>query len=351
MSSFVSCDRAELPKAHAPITVLVTGVSGYIGAHVAKQAVEAGFTVKGSVRSHTHDEMLKAVLPDVELVELDLRGSVEEFAACFKGSRYICHVASPFPGGQVTTEEMKAAVEGTKKVVAAAKLAGVEKLVVTSSVAAVSANREDKGNTRDNPFTPEDWTNLEGLTSSYSESKTKAEQAARALAAEEPTLKLITVHPSYVQGPMLLPRTPTSAAMGKRILEGDMPAVAPIGMSVCHVSDVAAAHVAAMSSTDVVAGTRFIVAAGNILMTDLANKAKERFAEWPVKTMRAPYALIWLYSFIDSQAAAVLPMWEKTIYYDCSATEALLGRPLRDPMESCLEMMQSLVDHGVAKKN
>ena len=345
-----SCDRSPTnPNPNDGKTVFVTGVSGYIGAHVAKQAVEAGFIVRGSVRNHDHDAMLKTALPSVELVALDLHAEWEEFVSCFEGSKYVCHVASPFPGSQVTAEEMAAAIDGTMKVVKAAKIAGVEKLVVTSSVAAISANREDKGDSPENPFKPEDWTNLDGLTSTYSESKTKAERAARDLAAEDPVLELVTIHPSFVQGPMLLPRSPTSAALGKRILEGDMPAVAPIGMSVCHVSDVAAAHIAALSK-GAVPGARFIVAAGNIVMTDLAQKAKEKFEGWPVKTLQAPYALIWLYSFLDSQAAAVLPMWKKKVFYDCSATENLLGRPLRDPMDSCLEMMQSLVDHGVAKK-
>ena len=104
LSIDMSCHRVTQPEDANPnhgITVLVTGVSGYIGAHVAKHSVEAGYTVKGTVRNHKYDATLKAVLPDVTLVELDLHGTVEEFASIFKGSQFVCHVASPFPGGQV----------------------------------------------------------------------------------------------------------------------------------------------------------------------------------------------------------------------------------------------------------
>jgi len=128
-----------------------------------------------------------------------------------------------------------------------------------------------------------------------------------------------------------------------------MPAVPAIGLNVVGVNDVAEAHVKALLAPDTV-GRRMLVAAGNLLMTDLAVAIKEAHGAdgWPVKTVRLPWVGMWLYSFFDKQAASTLPMWRKESHYDCAATEELLGHPLQPPMEAALEMATSLVELGVA---
>ena len=122
-------------------------------------------------------------------------------------------------------------------------------------------------------------------------------------------------------------------------------------MNVVGVNDVAEAHVKALLAPET-AGQRLIVAAGNLLMTDLAVAMKAVHAAdgWPINTTPIPWVGMWLYSFVDKQAAAVLPMWRKETHYDCAATEKLLGRPLQPPMEAALAMARSLVDLGVAVK-
>jgi dihydroflavonol-4-reductase len=447
-------------------TVLVTGVSGFIGAHVAKSALAAGFAVKGTVRSDAWNARLEAALAPsgrIEIVALDLLASTEdEFAAALRGCRYLAHVASPFPGGSVSDEQMAAAVDGTAKILRAAKAAGVQRVVLTSSVAAISNNWPKAGagagaavahgKSEGDPFVPADWSVLEGMRSSYAESKTRAEQGARAL-AEELGLELITVHPSFVQGAMLLPRaeSTTSASLCKRVLEGAMPAVPPVGMNTCSVADVADTHVAALRAPAAAVGARLIVASGNILLTDLATRIAAAHPDWPVKTRRLPWFAAKLYrcasvcprsfrqqllaacrappplphtpamrfnnlsetiilrpqdsltvharkkqkraqgawfdatrdltrqkepfcpsssplcttqspsqpahptahscsfaSWFDAQAADILGSWEDTTFYDCSATEQLLGRKLRDPYDACLDMAASMAESGIA---
>ena len=304
----------DKPARRMAETVLVTGVSGFIGAHVAKSALAAGFAVKGTVRSDAWNARLEAALAPsgrIEIVALDLLASTEEeFAAALRGCRYLAHVASPFPGGSVSDEQMAAAVDGTAKILRAAKAAGVERVVLTSSVAAVSNTWPTAGagagagagaavahgKSEGDPFVPADWSVLEGMSSSYAESKTRAEQGARAL-AEELGLELITVHPSFVQGAMLLPRaeSTTSASLCKRVLEGAMPAVPPVGMNTCSVADVADTHVAALRAPAAVVGARLIVASGNILLTDLATRIAAAHPDWPVKTRRLPWFAAKLY--------------------------------------------------------
>jgi len=328
--------------------VLVTGVAGFIGGHVARVALLSGLAVRGTVRGKSYG--IEKAVPGIELAEVDLlNGSEEDLVKAMSGCDLLAHVASPFPGGSVSDEEMKVAIEGTAKVLRAAKTAGVTRVVLTSSVAAIGGSTDKSKGSASNPYTSADWS-PEVMTSSYSVSKTKAEKGAWELAANL-GLEMTTIHPSFVNGPLLLPREPTSTAMAKRILEGAMPAVPAIGMNVVGVHDVAEAHVKALLAPET-AGQRLIVAAGNLLMTDLAVAIKKVHGAdgWPIKTTPIPWVGMWLYSFLDKQAASTLPMWRKETFYDCAATEKLLGHPLQPPMEAALEMAKSLVDLGVAVK-
>ena len=163
--------------------LLVTGISGYVASHVAKAALAAGYDVRGTVRSAKLNAPLAVALPEVEVVELDLLGaSVEDVTRALDGCQYLAHVASPFPGAtvdadQVThpctrtctrtratptptpTVQMRVAVEGTRTVMTAAKEAGVKRVVLTSSIAAIGMNHAaDSGKgSAENPFRPDDW--------------------------------------------------------------------------------------------------------------------------------------------------------------------------------------------------
>lgn len=265
---------------------LVTGVSGFVGLHVAKAALAAGFKVRGTVRSiDRHRASILAAAPGIELRELDLVGATDAaWAEAAAGCAVCCHVASPFPVVTPKDEQelIVPAVDGTKKVLAACKAAGIRRVVVTSSIAAVSSGLGSTGRTE---FSAADWSDVEGCEA-YPKSKTLAERAARSYGAEH-ELEVSTVNPSYVQGPVLQARENSSTKMCLRMLAGDMPAVPAIGMNICDVRDVADAHVAALDPA-VPAGGRFIVDSGPVLMTEVAKTLASEFPNYPVKTRAAP---------------------------------------------------------------
>jgi len=329
--------------------VFVTGVTGFVGSHVAKLASESGMLVKGTVRNMEWQSDLEKISPGIELVLLDLvRNSEDDWVNAMQGCKFLIHVASPFPIVSPENEDdlITPAVEGTKKVLAAAKKAGIQRVSVTASVVTIGTGTEKKSKSKRMVYTNENWTDISSDdVKAYTKSKVMAEKSARDY-AKEIDLEITTIHPSYIQGPMLLKREPSSTILAKRILTGDMPAVPYVGMSLCDVRDVAKAHIAALGKDDA-QGIRFIVASGSCFMTDLAQWCADAFPEWPVKTQGICYCAMWLVGCCDPEVKAVLENWGIETIYDCSQTREILEIELMTPKQCFLDMCTSLVELGI----
>ena len=159
--------------------VLVSGVSGFIGMHCAKQLLDKGYKVVGTTRSASkHDEVMAAIgHENLSLVNADLL-SDENWDSAIEGCDYVLHVASPVMMGEPENEDVlvKPAREGTMRVVQLAAKHKVKRVVITSSVAAVSYGPHH----HKNHFDDTDWSDINdpGIPS-YNKSKTVAEKAAR----------------------------------------------------------------------------------------------------------------------------------------------------------------------------
>ena len=150
-----------------PDSVLLTGISGFLGGHVALQLLQAGYAVRGSVRDLKRADKVRQTLEragadtsQLEFVALDLM-SDKGWAQAMDGVRYVQHVASPFVTSMPADKMdlIRPAVEGTTRALEAAFAAEVERIVLTSSMAAVMYGHPKS---RTQPFTGADWTDLEG---------------------------------------------------------------------------------------------------------------------------------------------------------------------------------------------
>ena len=241
-------DQQASPK------VLITGASGYLGGWCVVGALERGYDVRASVRNASREQELRAMIEfergssdGMSIVEADLN-SDDGWEQAVSGCDYVLHVASPFPTSQPKdpNELIVPAREGTLRVLRAGLAAGVRRVVVTSSVAAV---RNFAGPLPDRPITEQDWTDpdLPGL-SPYSRSKTIAERAAWDLAREQgATERLAVVNPSAILGPVMNAHRSSSLQLVERLLAG-MPGMPRLSFSVVDVRDVAELHLLAMSS-------------------------------------------------------------------------------------------------------
>jgi dihydroflavonol-4-reductase len=269
-------------------TVLVTGASGFIAKHIIRELLDRGLAVRGSVRSDRRRAELDALFGEgrLEYAQLDL-DSDEGWADAMSGVDALMHTASPFPGAdpEDPQELIGPAVEGTLRALRAARAAGVTRVVLTSSCAAIY---KDAGKPRDAASTEANWTDPDGSeTTAYEASKTLAERAAWDFVAEHPEMQLTSINPGLVMGPALDSRYGTSLELVEQILGRAFPMYPAMVTPAVDVRDVARMHVAALT-TPASVGKRLAGNAGAVSLVELATTLSEAYPERKIPTRRAP---------------------------------------------------------------
>src|SRR6476661_7698297 len=238
--------------------VLVTGGSGFIGAHCIRRLHEDGYRVRTTVRSLAREAEVRQMAGEgpLEFAEADLTDDAG-WAEAVAGCDFVLHVASPFPLGQPKHEDelIVPARDGALRVLRAARDAGVRRVVLTSSFAAIGYGHDEGDAVADETR----WTDVDGPgVSAYAKSKTLAERAAwDFVRAEGGSLELATVNPVAVLGPLLGPDPSTSIELVKRLIDGSMPGTPKVAFGIVDVRDVADLHVRAMAAPEA-AGERFL---------------------------------------------------------------------------------------------
>ncbi len=246
--------------------VLVTGGSGYVATQLLATLLRDGLAVRTTARSMDKEITIREAVrrgeaddTKLEVVVADL--TIDEgWPSAMEGCDEVHHVASPIPVVQPEDPDdlIIPAREGTLRVLRAARDAGVRRVVLTSSFAAV-------GYTPKSPpeYTEDDWTDPDtpGLAP-YPRSKTIAERAAwDFMASDGGETELVVVNPTFILGPSLTTDLRSSMHLIKMFVEGTMSEVPRARMGVVDVRDLADLHVAAMAAPQA-AGKRYL-AVGN----------------------------------------------------------------------------------------
>ncbi|MCC6735537.1 MAG: NAD-dependent epimerase/dehydratase family protein, partial [Bauldia sp.] len=261
-------------------TVLVTGARGFIAKHCIAALLQRGYGVRGTLRDPSDEEEVRAAVATVvdagdglSFAKADLTADAG-WDEAVRGCAAVMHIASPYPISQPrdVNEVVRPAREGTLRALNAARAAGVKRVVLTSSVAAVAAGRTDKTS-----FDEADWSNVDAPDiNAYSLSKTLAERAAWDFVADGKGPELAVINAGQVFGPPLDANVQTSGEMIENFLRGKYPLVSRFGLPVVDVRDVAAAHVAAMEKPEA-AGQRFIVADDFLWFSDIGRILGEAY--------------------------------------------------------------------------
>lgn len=310
--------------------VVLTGITGFIAKRIALDLLEAGHTVRGSLRKMSRADEVRdalrlrlsdpAALERLSFLELDLDRDAG-WTEAMEGAGALLHTASPFPMSQPRDENqvIRPAVEGTLRALRAARAAGVTRVVLTSSVVAIEAT--DKAG----PLTEEDWSRTDHpKATAYYKSKTLAERAAWDFAKDHPEMRLTAINPALVLGEPLDRHYGTSLALIERILSGKDPMLPDIGFGVVDVADISAMHVAALHRPESV-GHRFIGSNGTMTMPRIAQHLAARHPDRKIGTRIAPKPVLRLLSLFDPSIRTVLPGVGAAPTFDNARARRMLG--------------------------
>ncbi len=336
--------------------VLVTGGTGFIGAHCILQLLDAGYRVRTTVRSLQREPDVRAMLQvggtksgaaanNLSFVAADLTNDAN-WPNTVAGCDFVLHVASPLPL-QVPKHEddlIIPAREGTLRVLRAARDAKVKRVVVTSSFAAIGYGHKNPNQN----FDETSWSDPTGSDiSAYAKSKTLAERAAWDFIAKEGgQLELAAVNPVGVFGPVLGPDYSTSIQIVSRLLDGKIPACPRFDFGVVDVRDVADLHLRAMTNP-AAKGERFLAVSGDFMtILQIAQVLKSNLgpAAHRVPTRELPSWILRIIAKFDPSLGQIIPELDKTK----NATNAKAVRVLhwspRPREEAILATAKSLAD-------
>lgn len=330
--------------------VLVTGISGFLGGHVALQLLEAGYTVRGSVRNLAKADKVRQTLSKagadisrLEFVALDLLSDAGWHEA-MADVRYLQHTASPFvlETPKDPDELIRPAVDGTRRALQAALASQVERVVLTSSIAAIQYGHDDYSR----PYTEADWTNVEGKgTGAYPKSKTLAEREAwRLMEAAGRRNDLAVINPAGIFGPLLDEDPGTSSTLVRRLMDGKLPAVPKLAMSIVDVRDVAALHVDAMTNP-AAGGERCIASEGTYWMSDIGRLLRPAFPDRRIPTGELPNWLLRIVALFDRDVRDNIGEIGTMKRIDGHRGSERLGRKLISTSDSAIATGRSLVEH------
>jgi dihydroflavonol-4-reductase len=294
---------------------LVTGATGFLGWHVARLLVERGHSVRALVRPPGKLREL-----DAEAVPGDLRDP-DSLARAAAGCGLVFHVAADYRLWAADESELyRSNVDGTRNLLQAARNAGVDRVVYTSTVGCIGVPPGGEGD-ETSPV------RLEDMAGAYKRSKFLAECLALEFAASG--LPVVIVNPTAPVGDHDIKPTPTGRIVVD-FLKGGMPAFIDTGLNVVDARDVALGHLLACERGGV--GERYILGAENITLQQILGKLSALTGR-PAPRVKLPYAVAYAAGVVNTAWARVT------------------GRPPRAPLDAVrMARKKMFVSHAKATR-
>lgn len=336
--------------------VLVTGGSGFIGSHAILRLLAAGHEVRTTVRDLGRESHVRALLATggaeatdrLSFVAADLTRE-DGWREAADGCEYVLHIASPFPATVPEHEDdlIVPARDGALRVLRAARDAGVSRVVMTSSFAAVGYGHEPRAH----PFDESSWTDLDGRdVTPYVKSKTIAERAAwDFVEAEGGGLELSVVNPVAVFGPVLGPDFSTSIRLIQRLMDGQMPGCPKLAFGVVDVRDVVDLHVLAMTREGA-KGERFLAVSGESMsILEMADTLRDRLGDAARRAPRheIPSWVVRIVALWDGEVRSVTPELGRRKDASSEKARSLLGWSPRSREDAIAATAESLLELGL----
>jgi len=334
--------------------ILVTGVTGFVAAHVVYILLQNDCKVRGTVRSLKDENKymhLKQLLPEkahlLDFCQADLL-DVNSWDAATQGVQYIMHVASPFPAKDPKNPEKELylpARQGTENVLKAALKNGVKKVVITSSIASVMFGHADK------ICTEEDWS-VETACSPYEKSKLYAERSVWEFwKANKDKIEIVVLNPGFILGPPLSKNGFTSGEIIEKAMKNKLPGIPRLSFPVVDVRDVALAHYRALLSPES-NGKRYILTTGCLWVEEILTPLRDEFSNkgYKIVSKKIGKCPMTLASWFDPSVKMILPHVGLCYRIDNSRSKKELGLEYRPVKETVVDMAYKLIEIGIVPK-
>ncbi|HWR37174.1 MAG TPA: hopanoid-associated sugar epimerase [Clostridia bacterium] len=270
--------------------VFVTGATGFVGSHVARQLAERGAELRLLVRSSSPRDNVARLNADLVVGDMT---KPESYSKALEGCECVFHVAADYRLWTRDPRQMYASnVSGTTSLLRAAHDAGVRRIIYTSSVATMGFGHAPEG--RRAPVDETTPVSLDDMIGHYKRSKFVAEQ--RAMEAAREGIDVVIVNPSTPVGEQDIKPTPTGRII-LDFLKRRFPAYVETGLNLVDVHDCAAGHIAAMEHGR--SGERYILGGQNLTLKQILDKL-EIITGLPSPTMKVPYALAFATAVVDT---------------------------------------------------
>jgi dihydroflavonol-4-reductase len=335
--------------------VVVTGGSGYIASFCIAELLGDRWRVRATLRNLARADEVRSSIgkissnaETIEFASADLNSDAG-WAEALAGADYVLHIASPVVSLNPKSDEdiIRPARDGAVRVLKAARGAGVKRVVMTSSIAAIAYGRT----MRAEPFTERHWTDATNPkdTTAYERSKTIAERAAWTFQKTDGgALELVTVNPALVLGPVLGADFSPSLEAIRKLLDRSVPALPNMGFSIVDVRDVARLHVLAMTAPGV-NGERFIASAGFYWIKDIARMLKREMGEEArdVPSISIPDFVVRLFAIFDPTLRGRLFELGKQRLVSSDKARQMLGWSTRPVRDTIVDAARSLKSQGL----
>ena len=323
---------------------LVTGATGFVGAAVARALSAAGWQVRVLARSGSNRSNLQS--PAWEVVEGDLADS-RSLERALEGCTGLFHAAADYRlGARDPTQLYRTNVEGTRRILSAARTAGVTRIVYTSSVATIGIPSDGSPGEEQTPVAESH------MIGHYKRSKYLAEEVARD--AARTGMSVVIVNPSTPVGPGDIKPTPT----GQLVLDaasGRMPAYVDTGLNIVHVDDVAAGHLLAFERGR--AGERYILGGEDMTLQTILGQIARLVGRAPPR-IRLPYAAVLPVAYLAEGFAKIsgrsgrvtlegVRMSRKRMFFSSAKAVSELGYRWRPPLQAFEDALRWYRERGL----
>lgn len=335
-------------------TVLVTGGNGYIAGWCIVELLKRGYAVRTTIRDLSKESTVRSSIAaaadtrNLTFFAADLTKD-DGWEAAMTGCDYVLHIASPLGmnNSRNPNDLIIPARDGTLRVLQAAVMAKVRRVVMTSAANAASPSSYTEESVTDETL----WTDSNDPTLiPYRRSKTMAEKAAwEFMKTVEGNTTLTTILPGAVFGPILSRDNLNSVQVIGKMLRGEMPGLPRIGLEVVDVRDLVDIHIRAMTAQTAV-GERFLATGELMWLSDVANILRENLGADAnkVPTRAIPDFVVRMMAIFKPELREITISLGRRNRHTTRKAETLLGWKPRSARETIIDCAKSLIDWKVA---